>query len=43
LNESRGVGDITERRTQFPDDVIDALLEINERVAAPERTLDIDS
>ena len=41
LDEARGFCDIAERRAEFPDGVVDALFEIDERVAVPERMLKI--
>jgi len=41
LNETRRVRRITKRRAKLADGVIDTLIEVDERVARPQRALDL--
>jgi len=41
LDEARRLSDVAECRPEFSDGVVHALLEVDKRLAAPERTLEI--
>ena len=41
LDEARRFSDVAERGAKFPDGVVDALFEVDERLAAPERMLKV--